>query len=74
MLTVNIYDLSGRRVRQLQEQNAVRGLFGEEASILAWDGMDDQGTTVRPGIYVYRIALDADRGEEVRVGTLSLAY
>ena len=74
MLTVNIYDLSGRRVRQLQEQNAVRGLFGEEASILAWDGMDDQGTTVRPGIYVYRIALDADRGEEVQVGTLSLAY
>ena len=48
--------------------------FGEEASILAWDGMDDQGVTVRPGIYLYRIALGADSGEEVQVGTLSLAY
>ena len=73
-LAVGIYDLAGRRGRQLQDRAAVRGLYGVAAGDLVWDGLDDQGSRVAPGVYMYRISLDADSGKEVQVGTLSLAY
>ncbi len=73
-LTVTIYDLAGKQVRQLNQQVVVRGLFGDRPDDPAWDGMDARGNVVAPGIYLYRISLDADKGEEERVGTLSVAY
>ena len=74
MLVVDIFDLSGRRVRRLDQQNVVRGLFGDRASDITWEGLDDQGGQLAPGIYLYRISLNADSGEEVHSGILSLAY
>ena len=73
-LTVTIYDLSGKQVRQLNQEGVVRGLFGDGPDAPAWDGLDDHESIVAPGIYLYRIALDADKGEEELTGTLSVAY
>ena len=73
-LRVDIYDLSGRPVRQLDRQDAVRGVFGAQPDDPVWDGLDNERRKVAPGIYVYRISLDADKGEEVQVGTLSVVY
>lgn len=44
---VEIYDLWGQRVRDLGGQNQTAG-----AVDLVWDGLDDQGLTVRPGGYI----------------------
>lgn len=74
LLSLSIYDLSGRRVRQLEARPVIRGLFGQGLETLSWDGLDDGGVQVPPGVYLYQLSLDTDKGPEKRSGTLSLAY
>ncbi len=45
-----IYDLAGRRVRQLHD-----GAMGEGAHRLAWDGTADDGTRMGAGVYLARV-------------------
>ena len=66
---VEIFDLSGRRVRQLYDD---RGLSGRYAR--AWDGLDDAGQLVPPGNYLFRVTLDAATGNETRTGIVAVAY
>ncbi len=73
-LQLSIYDLSGRRVRQLDQQLAIRGVFGEAAADPTWDGLDDGGRRVAPGLYFYRIALEADEADEETMGIISVVY
>ena len=73
-LRLRLYDLSGRLVRQLDRQSAIRGLFGERPEDPVWDGLDEGGALVSPGIYFYRISLDTDEGAEEKGGTISVAY
>jgi hypothetical protein len=67
--TIDILDLAGRRVRRVMRARVSSGLIEAE-----WDGDGDDGDTVAPGSYVYRVALDSDAGEEVRVGLIAVAY
>lgn len=74
-LQVAIYDLSGRLMRQLAEQRATTTGQYE----IAWDGTDEQGVCVPPGVYcaLLRVAVDvgglsAERTEVVR--TVTVAY
>jgi hypothetical protein len=48
---VDIFDLSGRRVRAL-----FSGLIPVGATRIGWDGADDAGRRVRPGAYVMQFA------------------
>ena len=53
---VVIYDLAGRRVRRLTEtRSQATGRYA-----VAWDGTDEAGEVVRPGVYVARIDVDSD--------------
>ena len=74
-LEVAIYDLSGRLIRQLTEQHSTTTGQYE----IAWDGMDEQGMRVPPGVYcaLLRVAVDAgglsaERTEVLR--TVAVAY
>jgi len=67
-ILVNFYDLSGQRVRRLidvEGQNGVydAGRFPE----LNWDGRDDDGTRVPPGIYLVRVEVEGD----ARIGQIT---
>ena len=73
-LRLRVYDVSGRLVRQLDRQLAIRGLFGEGVEDPVWSGLDEGGGLVAPGIYLYRISLDTDEGRKEKVGTISVAY
>jgi len=66
---VGVYDLSGRRVRQVYGGEDGIGEYVRE-----WDGRDESGRLVPPGIYFYRVSLDADRGQTEKVGLLNLAF
>ena len=72
---VLIYDLSGRLVRQLVEQRGVStGEYG-----VVWDGRDESGLVVAPGVYVVRLRVDTDtQGARVGAGevlhTIAVAY
>ena len=68
-IDVEILDLGGRRVRTLFSAMASSGSF-----TWAWDGRDDGGRTVPPGIYLARVAIDAERERFVRLGTVGVAY
>lgn len=48
---VSVYDVSGREVRRISNPNAGAGLLR-----LTWDGLDQQGETVPPGIYLARLS------------------
>lgn len=66
---VEIYDLSGHRIAQVQTDGSTAGSLQVE-----WDGRDSQGQIAPPGIYLYRLAIDLDNTSTERSGTLSLAY
>ena len=55
-VSVSVYDLSGRLVRQLAERRDVSaGRYS-----IAWDGKDAAGKLVPPGVYAVRFHVDAD--------------
>jgi len=55
-LRVEIYDLSGRRVRDL----SVERLHPSGQHRISWDGRDQEGRLVPPGIYAVRLGFAAD--------------
>ena len=57
-VSVQIHDLSGRLVRRLDEQRP----FSAGAYRIEWNGNDDSGRLVPPGIYALRFHIDADTG------------
>ena len=50
---VTLYDVLGRRVRQLWQGPLQAGRHR-----LLWDGKDDQGHDVAAGVYVYQLKLN----------------
>ena len=66
---VEVLDLSGRPVRQVY--GGADGI-GEYERV--WYGRDDAGVLVPPGIYLYRILVDADKEKIEKVGLLHITY
>ena len=64
-----IYALSGGRIRLLHTGSEVSGRYG-----YTWNGRDENGGRVPPGIYVYTVEVRTDEGTERRAGTVSVAY
>jgi hypothetical protein len=55
---VNIYSLQGRLVKELARQE------GEERCVYLWNGTDEAGTLVPPGVYLCRIQVHAEIGTQ----------
>ena len=66
---VQVYDLTGRRVRLLH-----KGFDGIGTYDRAWGGDDDAGNILPPGVYPYSISVDVDRERVRKVGLLYVAY
>ena len=77
---ISILDLSGRLIRDLdgglltggQYLRPPRGVATDEPGF--WNGKDDEGNTVPPGIYLVRVKAVLEREEEVRVRPVAVAY
>ncbi len=70
-----IFDLAGRRVRRLEERREV----GAGAYSMAWDGRDDEGELVPPGVYAVRLkpavdTADTGVGNRELLRTLAVVY
>jgi len=50
-VTVNVYNVAGKQVRTLLDEELEAGASGE----LVWNGLDDHGTRCASGVYFYRI-------------------
>jgi hypothetical protein len=65
---IEIFDLSGRVVTALSAE--ADGL----ARRFSWSGRDAAGQVVAPGVYLFRIDLGAQSGEDTALHALSVAY
>jgi hypothetical protein len=78
---IRITDLTGRTVAELNGSDLTSGSYlrsshsveGEESPGF-WDGRDGAGERVPPGIYLYRVEVELDSGDEVEMGTVGVAY
>ncbi|MBZ0269013.1 T9SS type A sorting domain-containing protein, partial [bacterium] len=52
---VNVYDVSGRRIRDLVDTQSTAGLFSA-----TWDGRSDTGTRVAGGVYFFRVVVGSE--------------
>jgi hypothetical protein len=65
---VEIFDLNGRRLHHTERQLASGG-FSQP-----WDGRDDVGDLVPPGLYILRVLVEADNAESAQMRVVSVAY
>ena len=66
---VAIFDLTGRRVHLLSEEEQVAGRVA-----LEWDGRDHTGGLVAPGNYVLRVEISGDARTDQVSRIVSVAY
>ena len=66
---VEIRDLLGRKVRGIYSGLDRIGHFER-----VWDGRNGQGETVPPGIYIWRVIGELERGSATRTGVLAVSY
>ena len=64
-----VHDLAGLRVREIYDG---RDLSGPNA--LTWDGKDDAERLVAPGLYLLRVEVETDEGNETLVRLVAVAY
>ena len=65
---LEIFDLNGRRLRLIERQLSSGGYSQQ------WDGRDDAGQVVLPGLYLLRISTEADHAGEAQTRVVSVAY
>jgi hypothetical protein len=77
-LRIHIFDLSGRRVRVINESSTgINPYYGNPrsgGSGILWDGRNDDGTIVPPGVYLLQVSIDTDGGGEFLTKTVVVSY
>jgi len=61
IVKLDIYNLLGRRIRKLVEQEQDCGLYS-----VVWDGRDEQGASVASGVYIYQLRFENNGGEVIQ--------
>jgi hypothetical protein len=74
-VAATIYDLGGRQIRRLVQERP----FSTGPYEIEWDGRDDGGRMVPPGLYLVQLSVDTDtEGAQVKdahvLRTVSVAY
>ena len=69
LLHVALYDLSGRKVRVLHDQQQTAGPI-----TLSWDGQDESGQLVAPGNYILQVEIQGDAQAHKTTKIIALAY
>ena len=68
-MAAEVYDLAGRRAGAVASGTAESGRF-----VIAWDGRDDNGAVLQPGLYVLRLVVETDGGTASSERIVSLVY
>ena len=68
-ITVQIYDLAGRMVRDLSSSEGLAQRYS-----FTWDGRDEAAQMVAPGTYLVRVEIEGDSQSETAQRLLPVAY
>ncbi len=68
-VTVDVHDLSGRRIRRLENTEKSSGKYR-----VVWDGRNDEGTLVPPGLYLIAVEIQSDEGRQRRLRQTAVIY
>ena len=68
-ITVVVYDLAGRPLKTVYSGHDASRSFARR-----WDGTDDDGRKLPPGLYVVRVEIDADTRTESLSAIVSVVY
>ena len=68
-VAIEIFDLSGKRVRELYAGSDALGEY-----VHYWDGRDDVGDVVLPGLYFYKFIVELQAERETHSGIVAVAY
>jgi len=81
---IKIFNTDGSLVTVVNEKLCIPGDYSAEKSAAGiteartlpgyWDGKDEDGELVPPGIYIYQVIADTDEGGVVEGGTVVVAY
>ena len=66
---LQVFSLDGRRVAQIQ-----RGQQGSGPQQLHWDGRDQRGETLVPGLYLLGIGIEAEDKSALQLRPINIAY
>lgn len=69
-IVLGLWDLGGRPVRRLFDAEGQNGAY----DAVHWDGTDEQGQRVAPGIYLVRLEVQGDARSGQTVRPLGVAY
>lgn len=73
-LHVEVFDISGRLVRTLLDRASAARAYVEQDAII-WDGRDDGGRLLPPGLYLLQIRVETDGlNPSVLTRTVTIAY
>lgn len=72
-ITIKIYDLTGRLIKDLFDDKTTASAFIADKGV-TWDGRDNSGKIVRPGLYLYQVLIDSDNGGENITKTIAVTY
>ena len=70
VVEVAFYNLSGEAVRRISVAGQRAGLN----SPVEWDGRDEGGATVPPGLYLCQVETNTSRGRSSRAAAIAVAY
>ena len=68
-LQVEMFDVSGCRVAVVHDREEKSGEMA-----FRWNGRSLSEELVPPGIYVYRVSVEAESGDNQHVGTIGVVY
>ena len=74
-VTVEIFNLAGQSVRRLFVGLADNGVYSTESQPgLSWDGRNDEGVLVPPGLYLLQVGVEGDARSSATVQPFGVAY
>ena len=69
-VAIGVYDLSGRQIRVIHEGPEANGQYTDKT----WDGRNEHGQLVPPGLYVVHIKVEGDAKVEAKARLVGVAY
>ena len=69
LVYIDVCDLSGRKLWAIDRTAHSSGRFA-----VAWDGRDDSGSMLPPGVYLLRLEVETDKGRDRVSRIVSLVY